>query len=124
MPIAKAHVAEGDPAQFVRRFVSAWDEGRHDEARASLDPDSPIDQAALGDSLATGISLITGDDWETWGVPEVLDNGDEIVTFVKDQIGHVGHVTASALKRSTAMQFVVRRRDDVLSIVEIIRYGT
>ena len=124
VPIAEAHLAEGGPVHFVGRFVTAWAEGRHDDARASLDPDSPIHPAAVGDPLASGINFVPADDWKVWGIPEVLDNGDEIVTFVKDHVGQVGHVAASALKRSTAVQFVVRRRDDAWSIVQIVRYGT
>lgn len=104
---------------FVVKFVWAWAEGRFDEARACIDPESPIHDA-IGDPFAVGVAFIATDpEWGLWGVPDVLDNGDEKVTFIR---GHAGHTAPDAIAGEPYVQFVVRRRGEAWCVIRMIRY--
>jgi hypothetical protein len=116
--MALAMTAPGSPGSLVSGFLQAIQEGRFEEAR--LDCHEACGPG-LPEAIAT-IGFIQSGHWGIWGMPEITDQGDQLVRVVQledDELAQPTHVEAGTPLR--VLTFLVRFSDGMWSILSVNR---
>jgi hypothetical protein len=114
--LADAQLRIDGPVAFVWRFMVALREGRIDDARSCLEGELASSELPVGE-----FNFALGPGWGLYGVTEVTDEGDEVVSFVETGSEEMRTVKAVIPLGGRYVQFTVRPRDDWWSIVRIVR---